>query len=368
MSDEAGDSGCSSRKRCRSLLTTAADRADESKEEKVTTTVTPAGARGGGGLDAVDGGGGASAATTSSSDSGNLDAVVTLNVGGTLFCTTRRTLRNVSSSVLGRMFGGEFKEPDGIPFVDVNPSRFSYILDYYRYLDAGILTRSGKSSLLHDARYLGLDRAVLALEAWYGRCEFCGKCRFDLLATAAAAAAGAADDSASSSDKVCDGADAVRDHLWPASIVQWQEEPSKLVMQGVVQPCPRKSRLRITVQASVFFDPSSRGAKARALAAEAALAAAAAAGGGGGGGAAFAVTHAPSDIYLHVSLPEQRRQGLEDRRMARMCGEREIRVAKLDKVVQCGFHGCTFQKPTCPGQHKWNGASMMTSRLPRTWI
>ena len=55
--------------------------------------------------------------------------VVTLNVGGRLFTTTRTTLTSESDSVLGRMFDPTLPLPparmiDGAYFIDANPAIF----------------------------------------------------------------------------------------------------------------------------------------------------------------------------------------------------------------------------------------------------
>ena len=55
--------------------------------------------------------------------------VVTLNVGGRLFATTRTTLTSESDSVLGRMFDPASSLPparmvDGAFFIDANPKVF----------------------------------------------------------------------------------------------------------------------------------------------------------------------------------------------------------------------------------------------------
>jgi len=64
-----------------------------------------------------------------------LPSVVTVNVGGTLFTTALSTLRRFPDSLLGSMFSGRhqiLKDNDGHPFIDADPKRFQYILEYLR--------------------------------------------------------------------------------------------------------------------------------------------------------------------------------------------------------------------------------------------
>lgn len=63
------------------------------------------------------------------------DAVVTVNVGGTLFTAALSTLCRFPDSFLGSMFSGRhqiLRDKDGHPFVDIDPERFRYILEYLR--------------------------------------------------------------------------------------------------------------------------------------------------------------------------------------------------------------------------------------------
>ena len=65
--------------------------------------------------------------------------VVTLNVGGRLFRTTRTTLTSEPDSVLGRMFDPTSPLPparmiDGAFFIDANPAIFQVGIDIFANL------------------------------------------------------------------------------------------------------------------------------------------------------------------------------------------------------------------------------------------
>ena len=61
--------------------------------------------------------------------------IVTLNVGGYIYTTSRSTLTNYSDSMLGAMFSGRMetsKDKDGNYWIDANGQIFRYVLDYLR--------------------------------------------------------------------------------------------------------------------------------------------------------------------------------------------------------------------------------------------
>ena len=65
------------------------------------------------------------------------DDIVSLNVGGQKFTTTRSTLCQVEGSLLSTMFSGRWedslkRDQDGAVFFDFNPEHFNYILKYLR--------------------------------------------------------------------------------------------------------------------------------------------------------------------------------------------------------------------------------------------
>lgn len=138
----------------------------------------------------------------------DMDLPLKLNVGGKLFWTTRRTLRNLPQSKLGRMFGGAFGEPtagpDGAYFVDREPRRFHHILDFYRNLELNLaVTVLGPThqlslarALRYDALYLGIEPLQQALEALFPRCTRCGISRLEVTSRLCAARPSAASASA----------------------------------------------------------------------------------------------------------------------------------------------------------------------------
>ena len=65
------------------------------------------------------------------------DDIISLNVGGQKFTTTRSTLCQVEGSLLSSMFSGRWedglkRDQDGAVFFDFNPQYFGYILEYLR--------------------------------------------------------------------------------------------------------------------------------------------------------------------------------------------------------------------------------------------
>lgn len=94
--------------------------------------------------------------------------IVTLNVGGRLFTTTRMTLTSEPDSMLGRMFDTSSPFPparlvDGAFFLDANPEVFSVILDFLRYKTVLLPPSLQLEAVLVQARYFGLDGLILLL-------------------------------------------------------------------------------------------------------------------------------------------------------------------------------------------------------------
>jgi len=92
--------------------------------------------------------------------------IVTLNVGGRLFTTTRMTLTSEPESVLGRMFDLSSPIPparllDGAFFLDANPDVFEVILDFLRYKSIILPAKLPLEAVLVQARYFGLDDFIL---------------------------------------------------------------------------------------------------------------------------------------------------------------------------------------------------------------
>ena len=63
--------------------------------------------------------------------------IISLNVGGTLYTTSRSTLTRYPESMLGAMFGGNLplensKDSEGNYFIDRDGELFKYILNFLR--------------------------------------------------------------------------------------------------------------------------------------------------------------------------------------------------------------------------------------------
>ena len=99
--------------------------------------------------------------------------IVALNVGGTLFTTTKDTLAAVPDSLLGRMFdddsnfGSIPSDENGAVFFDRDPEIFRWILDFLRRRGRSVgMPRSELVPFLRDeADYFGLVNLVAACDA-----------------------------------------------------------------------------------------------------------------------------------------------------------------------------------------------------------
>lgn len=99
--------------------------------------------------------------------------VVKLNVGGTLFATTRQTLSRVPGTFLAELVSDSAIESnlylDGALFVDRDPQPFRYILGWLRE-DAPSLpcNQHDTQQLLLEARFYGLAELARVLEVKNG--------------------------------------------------------------------------------------------------------------------------------------------------------------------------------------------------------
>ena len=140
------------------------------------------------------------------------NALVKLNVGGTLFTTTKRTLLNIPGSYFHLSFaGGAMKvlpeqEPDGSYFIDRNPVIFRDIINYMRTLDPTCIgnrhTRTGWINLRIEAEYFGLTDLIKYIQSSAGTCIHCKMCILDATRTH------------------CLSPDAPRNHLRIGSIIE----------------------------------------------------------------------------------------------------------------------------------------------------
>ncbi|XP_020627596.1 BTB/POZ domain-containing protein KCTD9-like [Orbicella faveolata] len=94
---------------------------------------------------------------------------VTLNVGGTMFTTTRSTLMNEPNSMLSRMFSpadswSNITDPQGAVLIDRSPVYFEPILNYLRHgqliLDKGV----NPQGVLEEAKFFGISSVLEQLE------------------------------------------------------------------------------------------------------------------------------------------------------------------------------------------------------------
>ena len=93
---------------------------------------------------------------------------IKLNVGGTLFETSRGTLTQEPDSLLGRMFDPDSSLPpariqDGAFLIDASPGSFPVILHWLRHRDLA-LGEVTVEAALSAAKYFGLQGLVEALE------------------------------------------------------------------------------------------------------------------------------------------------------------------------------------------------------------
>jgi len=94
-----------------------------------------------------------SSSTQSSND------VVTFNVGGRHFEVLKLTIQRHPSTLLAQLLDDISTSKDEVLFVDANPDRFQYILDWYRH-GAMFVRTEWIPALLLDARYFLLPDCV----------------------------------------------------------------------------------------------------------------------------------------------------------------------------------------------------------------
>eukprot|EP00743_Colponemidia_sp_Colp-15_P003927 GILK01004236.1.p1 GENE.GILK01004236.1~~GILK01004236.1.p1 ORF type:complete len:297 (-),score=16.99 GILK01004236.1:301-1191(-) len=105
-------------------------------------------------------------ARTRKSDSTVFPAVIRLNVGGTRFATSLRTLSADPTSMLAAMFSGRHtlsRDEDGCFFIDRDGTYFSYILNYLR--DGDLTIPTDDSHLLDSLHREVSFYQIAALEA-----------------------------------------------------------------------------------------------------------------------------------------------------------------------------------------------------------
>jgi len=101
---------------------------------------------------------------------------VTLNVGGTLFMTTRTTLSKDANSMLGKMFGSNWnsdnwpRDTNGAYLIDSDPKYFGPVLNYLRRGELIIDGNVSATGILAEAKYLGIQGVVDLLEPPRNQC------------------------------------------------------------------------------------------------------------------------------------------------------------------------------------------------------
>ena len=87
---------------------------------------------------------------------------IKLNVGGTMFETTRSTLISDRDSILARMFDSDSNRPpaenqDGVFLIDACPRAFAVILNWLRYKDVILSKDIQAEEVIPVADYFGLN-------------------------------------------------------------------------------------------------------------------------------------------------------------------------------------------------------------------
>ena len=88
---------------------------------------------------------------------------VRLNVGGTMFETTRTTLTSDRDSILAKMFDPDSDRAaasvnqDGVFLIDACPRAFAVILNWLRYKDVILSKDIRAEEVIPVANYFGLD-------------------------------------------------------------------------------------------------------------------------------------------------------------------------------------------------------------------
>ena len=88
---------------------------------------------------------------------------IKLNVGGTMFETTRMTLISDHNSILAKMFDPDSDRPpasvnqDGVFLIDACPRAFTVILNWLRYKDVILSKDIQAEEVIPVADFFGLD-------------------------------------------------------------------------------------------------------------------------------------------------------------------------------------------------------------------
>jgi len=97
-----------------------------------------------------------------------VEDIVSLNVGGDIYFTTRSTLCTVRNTMLEAMFSGRhtvFRDKNGHVFLDRDGTLFRYILNYLRTKKIPDVSTEKMEEILAEADYFGIDSLVKEIKA-----------------------------------------------------------------------------------------------------------------------------------------------------------------------------------------------------------
>jgi hypothetical protein len=97
----------------------------------------------------------------------NVDEIISLNVGGTIYVTTKSTLLKYPGTMLSSMFSGGHsvtKDKDGNYYLDRDGVSFSYILNYLRTGQFPQLSRKELLELREEAEFYAISPLLTALD------------------------------------------------------------------------------------------------------------------------------------------------------------------------------------------------------------
>lgn len=91
---------------------------------------------------------------------GDQSEIISLNVGGQRFSTTRHTLQSISDTFFTVLLSGRipsYKDSTGAIFIDRDPELFSIILNYLRTHQLFNIREDNVDALKHEAQFYGIS-------------------------------------------------------------------------------------------------------------------------------------------------------------------------------------------------------------------
>ena len=104
-----------------------------------------------------------------SSKMADTSEIITLNVGGQLFDTTRHTLLSINDTFFTVLLSGRipsYKDKNGALFIDRDPKLFAIILNYLRTNQLFGVSEENIDMMRHEAEFYGIAPLVKKLEAY----------------------------------------------------------------------------------------------------------------------------------------------------------------------------------------------------------